>query len=105
MANQGRLRSALLGLVAALLVSALPPPAASSLSSNNNNNNNIVMQVHHKFKGRSGDLVSMRSHDSARHGRLLSSLDLQLGGNGSPTDTGCPQLFPHGWCSCFCHKL
>ncbi|KAI4364665.1 hypothetical protein MLD38_020723 [Melastoma candidum] len=81
MADQGRPRSALLGLVAVLLVSAFPPPAEAD-------GNNIVMQVHHKFKGRRGDLVSMRSHDSARHGRLLSSLDLQLGGNGSPSDTG-----------------
>ncbi|KAI4369319.1 hypothetical protein MLD38_017772 [Melastoma candidum] len=47
----------------------------------------IVIQVHSKFKDRR-DLSSMRSHDSRRHGRLLSSFDLPLGGNGSPSDTG-----------------
>ncbi|XP_030540752.1 aspartic proteinase 36-like [Rhodamnia argentea] len=50
---------------------------------------NVVLEVQHRFKGRRGSLLgAMRSHDALRHGRLLSAVDLPLGGNGIPSDTG-----------------
>ncbi|KAL3749766.1 hypothetical protein ACJRO7_010827 [Eucalyptus globulus] len=49
---------------------------------------NMVLQVHHRFRGRRHMLGAMRSHDAFRHGRLLSAVDLPLGGKGTPTDTG-----------------
>ncbi|KAK4786435.1 hypothetical protein SAY86_003124 [Trapa natans] len=45
---------------------------------------NVAFQVHSKFKGSQRSLGAMREHDSRRHGRLLS-VDLPLGGNGSPS--------------------
>ncbi|KAH9610597.1 hypothetical protein KSS87_009842 [Heliosperma pusillum] len=32
--------------------------------------------------------MELRAHDRRRHGRLLATLDLPLGGNGQPSDTG-----------------
>lgn len=51
---------------------------------------NVVFKVQNKFKleGRESSLTAMRSHDARRHGRLLSAINLQLGGNGNPADTG-----------------
>ncbi|KAI3439398.1 Peptidase A1 domain-containing protein [Psidium guajava] len=50
---------------------------------------NVVFKVHNKFKGREDrSLTAMRAHDARRHGRLLSAVDLQLGGNGHPSETG-----------------
>ncbi|XP_022961001.1 aspartic proteinase-like protein 2 [Cucurbita moschata] len=49
---------------------------------------NLVFDVQHKFKGRERSLNALRSHDLRRHGRLLSVIDLQLGGNGHPAETG-----------------
>ncbi|KAI6684357.1 hypothetical protein NL676_030270 [Syzygium grande] len=49
---------------------------------------NMVLTVHHRFKGRRERLGDMRSHDARRHGRLLSAVDLPMGGKGTPTDTG-----------------
>ncbi|KAK4779843.1 hypothetical protein SAY87_015949 [Trapa incisa] len=48
---------------------------------------NVAFQVHSKFKGSQRSLGAMREHDSRRHGRLLS-VDLPLGGNGSPSAIG-----------------
>ncbi|XP_022933920.1 aspartic proteinase-like protein 2 isoform X2 [Cucurbita moschata] len=49
---------------------------------------NLVFEVQHKFKGREKTLNELRSHDVRRHGRLLSIVDLELGGNGQPAETG-----------------
>ncbi|KAK4745730.1 hypothetical protein SAY87_012042 [Trapa incisa] len=51
---------------------------------------NLVFEVQNKFKfnGRDSSLSELRSHDARRHGRLLSAINLQLGGNGNPSETG-----------------
>lgn len=49
---------------------------------------NLVFEVQHKFKGRERSLNALKSHDVRRHGRLLSVIDLELGGNGHPAETG-----------------
>ncbi|XP_022157064.1 aspartic proteinase-like protein 2 [Momordica charantia] len=50
---------------------------------------NLVFEVQHKFKGRERSLSALKAHDVRRHGsRLLSVIDLQLGGNGHPAETG-----------------
>lgn len=49
---------------------------------------NLVFEVQHKFKGREKSLNELRAHDVRRHGRLLSVVDLELGGNGHPAETG-----------------
>ncbi|CAK9327893.1 unnamed protein product [Citrullus colocynthis] len=49
---------------------------------------NLVFEVQHKFKGRERSLNVLKSHDVRRHGRLLSVIDLELGGNGHPAETG-----------------
>ncbi|XP_048324804.2 aspartic proteinase 36 [Ziziphus jujuba] len=49
---------------------------------------NFVFPVQHKFKGRERSLRTLKDHDMRRHGRILSSVDLQLGGNSMPTDIG-----------------
>ncbi|XP_073122600.1 aspartic proteinase 36-like isoform X2 [Henckelia pumila] len=48
---------------------------------------NVVFEVHHKYGGRGekAALSNLRAHDSRRHGRMLGSIDFQLGGDGSPT--------------------
>uniref|UniRef100_A0A5B6YK01 Putative Eukaryotic aspartyl protease family protein isoform 1 n=1 Tax=Davidia involucrata TaxID=16924 RepID=A0A5B6YK01_DAVIN len=48
---------------------------------------NVVFKVHHKFGGREKSLAALRGHDARRQGRILSAIDLPLGGNGHPTDT------------------
>lgn len=48
---------------------------------------NVVFKVKHKYGGRgSSVLPELKAHDSRRHGRMLASVDFQLGGNGQPTD-------------------
>ncbi|KAG8380320.1 hypothetical protein BUALT_Bualt06G0003400 [Buddleja alternifolia] len=50
---------------------------------------NVVFEVHHKYGGRGkgkAGLGELRAHDSRRHGRMLSAIDFQLGGDGSPTN-------------------
>lgn len=49
---------------------------------------NLSFQVHHKFGGRGKSLSELKAHDHKRHGRLLSVIDLNLGGNGLPTEAG-----------------
>ncbi|KAF7805272.1 Aspartic proteinase-like protein 2 [Senna tora] len=49
---------------------------------------NFAFPVHHKFKGRHLSLSTMKAHDSQRHRRLLSAIDLNLGGNGAPAEAG-----------------
>ncbi|CAK9165158.1 unnamed protein product [Ilex paraguariensis] len=49
---------------------------------------NVVFRVQHKFGGRErySRLGALKSHDAYRHGRMLATVDLPLGGNGQPTD-------------------
>lgn len=49
---------------------------------------NAVFRVQHKFKGRGKSLDALRAHDTRRHGRILSAVDLPLGGNGHPSEAG-----------------
>lgn len=49
---------------------------------------NLVFPVHHKFKGRENTLSAIKAHDARRRGRFLSAVDLNLGGNGQPSETG-----------------
>ncbi|PRQ26176.1 putative nepenthesin [Rosa chinensis] len=56
---------------------------------------NLVFPVSHKFQGRRGQwsLSELKAHDIRRHGRNLlsvssSAVDLELGGNGHPSETG-----------------
>ncbi|KAF9612093.1 hypothetical protein IFM89_038072 [Coptis chinensis] len=59
------------------------------VSSFNDNNQKGVFKVHHKFLNRErATLISIKAHDTHRHRRILSAIDLPLGGNGSPTGTG-----------------
>lgn len=54
-------------------------------------NGNVVFRVEHKFKGRragSMNLSKFRAHDARRHGRTLAAVDVPLGGDGNPSDTG-----------------
>lgn len=46
---------------------------------------NVVFQVHRKFTGYERSLTTYKDHDSYRHRRILSAVDLPLGGSGSPT--------------------
>ncbi|KAI7739628.1 hypothetical protein M8C21_000697 [Ambrosia artemisiifolia] len=55
---------------------------------------NVVFQVHHKFattttssSKRPSLLTHFKAHDSARHRRILSAVDLPIGGDGSPTSS------------------
>ncbi|KAF6162297.1 hypothetical protein GIB67_008426 [Kingdonia uniflora] len=47
-----------------------------------------MFSVHHKFAGRNRSLSDLQLHDSRRRGRVLASVDIPLGGNGHPSDTG-----------------
>ncbi|XP_062144190.1 aspartic proteinase 36-like isoform X2 [Alnus glutinosa] len=49
---------------------------------------NLVFPVHHKFKGRERSLTALKAHDVRRHRRILFDVDLELGGNGRPSDAG-----------------
>ncbi|KAJ7973640.1 Aspartic proteinase-like protein 2 [Quillaja saponaria] len=49
---------------------------------------NLVFPVHHKFKGLQKSLSALKAHDIQRRGRILSAVDLNLGGNGHPSETG-----------------
>ncbi|XP_022745419.1 aspartic proteinase-like protein 2 isoform X2 [Durio zibethinus] len=52
--------------------------------------NVVTFDVKHKFAGKGKNLSALRAHDIRRHGRLLSTVnvDLPLGGNGHPSETG-----------------
>lgn len=49
---------------------------------------NLAFPVVHKFKGRPRSLSALKAHDDRRRGRFLSAVDLSLGGNGLPSETG-----------------
>ncbi|XP_004495535.1 aspartic proteinase 36-like [Cicer arietinum] len=48
------------------------------------NGNNLVFQVERRKRS----LTGIKDHDARRRGRFLSTVDLNLGGNGLPTKTG-----------------
>ncbi|KAK1290573.1 Aspartic proteinase-like protein 2 [Acorus calamus] len=48
-----------------------------------------ILRVHHKFGGRKRSSIGdLRAHDGIRHGRMLSAVDLPMGGLGLPSDAG-----------------
>ncbi|XP_073117886.1 aspartic proteinase 36 isoform X3 [Elaeis guineensis] len=47
-----------------------------------------VFHVRHKYLHRKRAIADLRAHDARRHGRILSAIDLPIGGVGLPTDTG-----------------
>ncbi|KAK1313372.1 Aspartic proteinase-like protein 2 [Acorus calamus] len=48
-----------------------------------------ILTVHHKFGGRKRSSIGdLRAHDGIRHGRMLSAVDLPMGGLGLPSDAG-----------------
>ncbi|KAG6607130.1 Aspartic proteinase-like protein 2 [Cucurbita argyrosperma subsp. argyrosperma] len=49
---------------------------------------NLVFKVQHKFNGRQRSLSAFKAHDMHRRGRFLSAIDLELGGNGHPSESG-----------------
>ncbi|KAK9919233.1 hypothetical protein M0R45_027842 [Rubus argutus] len=56
---------------------------------------NLVFSVNHKLKGREGGstLSEFKAHDDRRHARILAAasenaVDMALGGNGHPSETG-----------------
>ncbi|KAK1570827.1 hypothetical protein Q3G72_007629 [Acer saccharum] len=51
---------------------------------------NLVFKVENKFRigGKERTLSALKAHDDRRRGRILSSVDLPLGGNGQPSETG-----------------
>uniref|UniRef100_A0A7C9EWP1 Peptidase A1 domain-containing protein n=1 Tax=Opuntia streptacantha TaxID=393608 RepID=A0A7C9EWP1_OPUST len=49
---------------------------------------NAFFKVEHKFKGEKRWLKELRAHDARRHGTMLGSIDLPLGGNALPSDAG-----------------
>ncbi|KAL2941490.1 Aspartic proteinase-like protein 2 [Bienertia sinuspersici] len=49
---------------------------------------NTFFKVEHKYKGGKRNLRDLRAHDARRHGRMLATIDLPLGGNGQPSDAG-----------------
>lgn len=50
---------------------------------------NLVFEVRSKFAGkRVKDLGALRAHDVHRHSRLLSAIDIPLGGDSQPESIG-----------------
>ncbi|KAF3452475.1 hypothetical protein FNV43_RR02908 [Rhamnella rubrinervis] len=49
---------------------------------------NFVFPVQHKFKGKDRSLSALKNHDIRRHARILSAVDLELGGNSLPSESG-----------------
>jgi len=49
---------------------------------------NGVFKVQHKFAGMEQSVNAIRAHDVHRHRRFLYGIDVPLGGNGHPADTG-----------------
>jgi len=47
-------------------------------------NENLVFPVERRKRS----LSAIKAHDARRQGRILSAVDLNLGGNGLPTETG-----------------
>ena len=51
-------------------------------------NANFVLPVQRKFQGPVTSLSAIKAHDARRHGRFLSAVDFNLGGDGLPSETG-----------------
>ncbi|MED6107698.1 hypothetical protein PIB30_016529 [Stylosanthes scabra] len=51
-------------------------------------NANFVFPVERKFKGPVTSLSAIKDHDAARHGRILSAVDVNLAGTGLPNSVG-----------------
>ncbi|CAL0328061.1 unnamed protein product [Lupinus luteus] len=51
-------------------------------------NANLVLPVQRKFKVSHKNLTEIKAHDTRRHGRFLSTVDIEIGGNGLPSKTG-----------------
>ncbi|OIW20745.1 hypothetical protein TanjilG_21810 [Lupinus angustifolius] len=51
-------------------------------------NANFVLPVQRKFKVSHKNLTEIKAHDTRRHGRFLSAVDIEIGGNGLPSKTG-----------------
>lgn len=51
---------------------------------------NLVFNVENKFRigGHQKTLSALKDHDARRRGRFLASIDLPIGGNGLPSETG-----------------
>ena len=50
---------------------------------------NLAFKVRSKFAGKiEKDLGALKAHDAHRHSRLLSAIDLPLGGDSQPESTG-----------------
>ncbi|KAK9146153.1 hypothetical protein Sjap_006056 [Stephania japonica] len=49
---------------------------------------NGVFKVQHRFVGREWSLGNLKDHDGRRHRRFLGAVDIPLGGNGHPAETG-----------------
>ncbi|KAK9082770.1 hypothetical protein Scep_029241 [Stephania cephalantha] len=49
---------------------------------------NGVLKVQHRFVGRERTLGNLKEHDGRRHRRILGAVDIPLGGNGHPAETG-----------------
>ncbi|KAK1414892.1 hypothetical protein QVD17_30654 [Tagetes erecta] len=48
---------------------------------------NVVFQVEHAYGGSKRSLTQFKAHDFSRHRRILSAVDLPIGGDGSPTSS------------------
>lgn len=73
---------------------------------------NVVFQVQHKFAGNKRSLTQFKAHDSDRHRRILSAVDLPIGGDGSPTSAAlvsplsfCIYLLSLCLCTCKCYTI
>lgn len=71
-----------LGTRLALLVGFLLLALFSTVSCN------FVFPVQHKFEGKDRSLSAMKNHDARRRARILSAVDLELGGNSLPSESG-----------------
>lgn len=70
--------------LSAAVVTLLIEPQLSSAGTEN-----VAFEVRSKFAGkREKDLGALKAHDSHRHYRLLSAIDLPLGGDSQPESTG-----------------
>lgn len=72
-----------LGRLAAVVLCVLLVLDSDSFASGN-----MVFQVQHKFAGRERSLSEFKAHDDLRHGRILSDVQIPIGGNSSPLKSG-----------------
>ncbi|KAJ0237223.1 Eukaryotic aspartyl protease family protein [Hirschfeldia incana] len=71
--------------LSAAVVTLLISPQLSAAAATEN----LAFEVRSKFAGkREKDLAALKAHDAHRHSRLLSAIDLPLGGDSQPESTG-----------------